>query len=67
MVIELGEIGLAVKRLQALHHREMSRRLASLDLSLPQWDMLRHLSQRPDASLHELAVLTFQTDQAAGE
>lgn len=66
MVVELGEVGLAVKRLQARHHRESNQRLAALDLSLPQWDVLRHLHRAPTASLHDLALLTFQTDQAAG-
>ena len=31
-----------------------------------QWDTLRHLHENPDASLHDLARLTFQTDQAFG-
>jgi DNA-binding MarR family transcriptional regulator len=31
-----------------------------------QWDTLRHLHRKPDASLHDLAVLTFQTDQSFG-
>ncbi|CAL9337695.1 MarR family winged helix-turn-helix transcriptional regulator [Streptomyces sp. enrichment culture] len=53
---------LAVKRLQYRHHRA----LAPLGLSLVQWDTLRHLHRRPDASLHDLAVLTFQTDQSFG-
>ena len=34
--------------------------------SLPQWDVLRHLDANPDASLHDLARLTFQTDQSMG-
>lgn len=62
----LQEVGLAVKRLQWRHHREANRQLADLGLSLPQWDVLRHLSAQPDASLHDLAVLTFQTDQSMG-
>jgi DNA-binding MarR family transcriptional regulator len=33
---------------------------------LAQWDVLRHIDVRPDASLHDLAVLTFQTDQSMG-
>ena len=63
---QVSEIGLAVKRLQARHHRECNRRLAALDLSLPQWDMLRYLQRSPAASLHDLARSTFQTDQSAG-
>ena len=31
-----------------------------------QWDALRHLDQNPGASLHDLAQLTFQSDQAFG-
>ncbi|WP_410598087.1 MarR family winged helix-turn-helix transcriptional regulator [Amycolatopsis sp. lyj-23] len=61
-----GDVALAVKRLQYRHHRALSRALAPLGLSLVQWDTLRHLHRRPEASLHELAVLTFQTDQSFG-
>ncbi|WIX91507.1 MarR family transcriptional regulator [Amycolatopsis sp. DG1A-15b] len=61
-----GEVSLAVKRLQYRHHRALNRVLAPLGLSLVQWDTLRHLHRHPDASLHELAVLTFQTDQSFG-
>lgn len=63
---EPREVALAVKRLQHRHHRALSAVLAPLGLSLVQWDTLRHLHQRPDASLHDLAVLTFQTDQSFG-
>ncbi|WP_434445514.1 MarR family winged helix-turn-helix transcriptional regulator [Lentzea sp. E54] len=61
-----ADVGLAVKRLQHRHHRAFSRALAPLGLSLVQWDTLRHLRRNPDASLHDLAVLTFQTDQSFG-
>ena len=61
-----ADVALAVKRLQYRHHRALNRALAPLGLSLVQWDTLRHLHRRPDASLHELAVLTFQTDQSFG-
>ncbi|MFD4638211.1 MarR family winged helix-turn-helix transcriptional regulator [Lentzea sp. NPDC058436] len=61
-----AEVGLAVKRLQHRHHRAMSQALAPLGLSLVQWDTLRHLDRQPDASLHDLAILTFQTDQSFG-
>ena len=62
----MQEIGLAVKRLQWRHHSAAGKALAELGVSLPQWDVLRHLHERPDASLHELAQLTFQTDQSMG-
>jgi DNA-binding MarR family transcriptional regulator len=61
-----ADVALSVKRLQHRHHRALSRALAPLGLSLVQWDTLRHLHRQPDASLHRLAVLTFQTDQSFG-
>ncbi len=61
-----GDVGLAVKRLQYRHHRALNQALAPLGLSLVQWDTLRHLDRNPGASLHDLAVLTFQTDQSFG-
>ena len=62
----LQDLGLLVKRLQMQHHRRINADLAPLGISLVQWDALRHLHRHPDASLHDLAVLTFQTDQAFG-
>ena len=59
-------IGLAVKRLQMRHHRAITAALAPLGVSLVQWDALRHLDENPSASLHDLALLTFQTDQSFG-
>jgi DNA-binding MarR family transcriptional regulator len=64
--VTLQDVGLAVKRLQWRHHRAANTRLATIGLSLVQWDVLRHLHANPDASLHKLAVLTFQTDQSMG-
>lgn len=61
-----ADVALAVKRLQHRHHRALSQALQPLGLSLVQWDTLRHLGNNPDASLHDLAVLTFQTDQSFG-
>ena len=62
----LSEIGLSVKRLQVRHHRAANAALADLGLTLTQWDGLRHLHRNPGASLHDLAQLTFQTDQSFG-
>jgi DNA-binding MarR family transcriptional regulator len=64
--LTLQDVGLAVKRLQWRHHRAANTRLMGIGLSLPQWDVLRHLDADPDASLHRLAELTFQTDQSMG-
>lgn len=64
----MQDVGLAVKLLQSRHHRAANRRLrAQAGLSLVQWDVLRHLHRTPDASLRDLAVQTFQTDQSMGE
>jgi DNA-binding MarR family transcriptional regulator len=62
----IQQVGLAVKRLQMRHHKEVTASLAPLGISLVQWDALRHLDENPDASLHDLAQLTFQTDQSFG-
>jgi DNA-binding MarR family transcriptional regulator len=62
----LQDVSLAVKRLQARHHRELNAALGALDISLVQWDALRHLDENPEASSHDLAQLTFQSDQAFG-
>ena len=66
MTYRPADVALAVKRLQHRHHRALNRALAPLGLSLVQWDTLRHLHRRPDASLHDLAGLTFQSDQSFG-
>jgi DNA-binding MarR family transcriptional regulator len=62
----IGQTGLMVKRLQVRHHRAADAALQKLGLSLVQWDALRHLYENPEASLHRLAQLTFQTDQSMG-
>lgn len=66
MTRTLREIGRSVKRLQMRHHRAANAGLARLDISIVQWDALRCLDENPDASLHDLAQLTFQSDQAFG-
>lgn len=66
MTLSLGEIGLAIKRLQVKNYRAATEALRPLEITLVQWDALRHLHNNPGASLHDLAVLTFQTDQAFG-
>lgn len=66
MVRSFQQVGLSVKRVQYRHHRALTAALADLAISLVQWDTLRHLHRHPDASLHDLAQLTFQTDQSFG-
>jgi len=62
----LQDTGLRVKRLQMQHQRAANRALQDVGLTIVQWDALRHLQANPDASLHDLALLTFQTDQSMG-
>ena len=66
MSTSAADLGLAVKRLQVKQHRAATEALAHLEVTLVQWDALRHLHAHPGASQHDLAVLTFQTDQAFG-
>ena len=66
MTRSVNEVALSLKRVQHRHHRALSAVLADLGVSLVQWDTLRHLHEHPDASLHDLAQLTFQTDQSFG-
>jgi DNA-binding MarR family transcriptional regulator len=66
MAMSLSELGHAVKRLQVKLNRAATDALRPLDVTLVQWDALRHLHAQPGASLHDLALLTFQTDQAFG-
>jgi DNA-binding MarR family transcriptional regulator len=64
--VHRSDVTLLVKRLQHRNHRALTAALSGLGISLAQWDTLRHLHRRPDASLHDLAQLTFQTDQSFG-
>jgi DNA-binding MarR family transcriptional regulator len=66
MKSDIGEIGRSVKRLQMRHHRALNEALAPLGLTIVQWDALRHIDENPHASLHLLAELTYQSDQAFG-
>lgn len=60
------DVALAVKRLEHRLHRALDAALARLGISQVQWDALRHIGRHPGSSLHDLATLTFQTDQAFG-
>lgn len=66
MAVELEDLGQSVKRLQHRHHRMLDIKLSPLGITLVQWDALRAINRHPDASLHHLAQITFQTDQSFG-
>jgi DNA-binding MarR family transcriptional regulator len=58
--------GRLLKRAQYRNHRAADRALAGVGTSLAQWDALRAISESPDSSAHDLAIVTFQSDQAFG-
>ena len=66
MTVDLARLGHRIKRVQDRHHRGANATLADLGISIGQWNALRHLHENPGASLHDLAQLTFQSDQAFG-
>lgn len=59
-------LGLLIKRVQDRHHRQLDGMLAPLGLSLVQWNALREIERNPGASQHQLALLSFNSDQAFG-
>ena len=66
MTTDLEGLGQAVKRAQYRNHRTMDLALQDVGVSLVQWDALRAVDRMPGASGHDLAVATFQSDQAFG-
>lgn len=63
---ELERLGRAVKQAQHRQHRAADAALNAIGITLVQWDALRAIAAAPGASAHQLAVATFQTDQAFG-
>lgn len=66
MTTDLAALGLAVKRAQYRNHRAMDEALREVGVTLVQWDALRAIERMPNASAHDLALATFQSDQAFG-
>jgi DNA-binding MarR family transcriptional regulator len=66
MSTEIEQLGRAIKVVQSRHHRSLDTRLRTVGSTLAQWDALRAISNLPGASAHDLAVATFQSDQAFG-
>ncbi|MGW2639054.1 MarR family winged helix-turn-helix transcriptional regulator [Streptomyces sp. NPDC001348] len=63
---DLQVLGRAVKQTQYRQHRALDSALAAVGTTLAQWDALRAIDRSPGASARELAVATFQTEQAFG-
>lgn len=66
MQTDLEALGQAIKRAQYRNHRAMDAALRPIGVSLVQWDALRAIARKPHASGHDLALATFQSDQAFG-
>jgi DNA-binding MarR family transcriptional regulator len=66
MEYAIEDIGLLIKRAQQRHHREIDASLATMGVSLVQWNALREIDRNPGASMHRLAELSFNSDQAFG-
>lgn len=66
MTTDLEALGQAIKRAQYRNHRTMDAALRDVGVTLVQWDALRAVDRMPGASAHDLAVATFQSDQAFG-
>ena len=66
MTVDLVTLGRAVKQVQYQHHRALDAGLGAVGTTLAQWDALRVIGRGPGSSAHELAVETFQSDQAFG-
>ena len=66
MDLELERLGRAVKQAQHRQHRAADTALNTIGTTIVQWDALRAIAAAPGASAHQLALATFQTDQAFG-
>ena len=63
----IHDLGHLIKRLQHRHHRTADASLIEVGTTLAQWDALRAIGRCPGASAHQLAVMTFQSDQSFGQ
>jgi DNA-binding MarR family transcriptional regulator len=63
---DLEALGQAMKRAQYRNHRAADAALRDVGVSLVQWDALRAIDRMQHASGHDLALATFQSDQAFG-
>jgi DNA-binding MarR family transcriptional regulator len=66
MTVDLEQLGRAIKQAQWRHHRTLDARLHAIGSTIVQWDALRAIAASPGASAHDLAMATFQSDQAFG-
>ncbi len=63
---DLQTLGLRIKYVQHRTLRVLEAKLAPLGISMIQWNALRAIDRHAEVSMHRLAVLTFNSDQAFG-
>lgn len=66
MTTDLEPLGRAIKAAQHRQHRTLERALGAIGSTVVQWDALRAIERMEGASAHDLALATFQSDQAFG-
>lgn len=66
MSIPAEDVALLIKTVQHRHHRRLDAVFSELGISLVQWNALREIARRPEASMHALAEASFNSDQAFG-
>jgi len=63
---ELELLARTIKRVQHQDHRALDGALREVGITLVQWDALRAIGRTPASTAHDLAVASFQSDQAFG-
>lgn len=59
-------LGLLIKHIQHRTLLRLEAKLAPLNISMIQWNALRTIDRYPEVSMHRLARMTFNSDQAFG-
>ena len=64
--VDVFKLGLHIKQIQQRKQLAVDAGLAPLGTTMSQWIVLRNIAAHPGKSAHELAQVTFQTDQSFG-
>src|ERR1700712_3901323 len=63
---DLENLARSIKRVQDRDHRALDAALREIGTTLVQWDAMRAIGRTPGATAHDLALASFQSDQAFG-
>ena len=63
----LEPLALLIKKAQFRQNRQMEEKVNQVGITLVQWNALREIDRNPSCSMHFLAELTFNSDQAFGK